>query len=37
MHLTPVQMNTDEFYQILRKRLFKELPKESEVDEIAQA
>ena len=36
MNLTPVQMNTDEFYHILRKRLFKELPKDSEVDEIAQ-
>ena len=37
MNLTPVQMNTDEFYHILRKRLFKELPKESEVDDIAQS
>ena len=27
MNLTPVQMNTDEFYHILRKRLFKSLPK----------
>src|SRR6185503_1082683 len=37
MNLTPVQMNTDEFYHILRKRLFKETPKENSVDEIAQA
>jgi hypothetical protein len=36
MNLTPVQMNTDEFYHILRKRLFKDLPKESEIDEVAQ-
>lgn len=36
MNLTPVQMNTDEFYHILRKRLFQELPKDSEVDDIAQ-
>jgi hypothetical protein len=37
MNLTPVQINTDEFYHILRKRLFKTLPKESQVDEVAQA
>lgn len=37
MDLTPVQINTDEFYQILRKRLFKTLPKESQVDDVAQA
>jgi len=36
MNLTPVQMNTDEFYHILRKRLFKELPKDSDIDEVAQ-
>lgn len=36
MNLTPVQINTDEFYHILRKRLFKELPKDSAVDEVAQ-
>lgn len=36
MNLTPVQMNTDEFYHVLRKRLFKDLPREQEVDEIAQ-
>ena len=37
MNLTPVQINTDEFYHILRKRLFKTLPKEAQVDEVAQA
>lgn len=37
MNLTPVQINTDEFYHILRKRLFKSLPKENEVEEVAQA
>lgn len=37
MNLTPVQINTDEFYHILRKRLFKSLPKENEVGEVAQA
>lgn len=37
MNLTPVQMNTDEFYQVLRKRLFKLLPEEKEVDAVAQA
>ncbi len=36
MNLTPVQMNTDEFYHILRKRLFKELPRESEIEDVAQ-
>src|SRR6185503_5969056 len=36
MNLTPVQMNTDEFYHILRKRLFKELPQESEIEDVAQ-
>jgi hypothetical protein len=36
MNLTPVQMNTDEFYLILRKRLFASLPKEGEIDEVAQ-
>ena len=36
MNLTPVQINTDEFYHILRKRLFKSLPKENEVDEVSQ-
>ena len=37
MNLTPVQINTDEFYHILRKRLFKSLPKEPDVAEVAQA
>lgn len=37
MNLTPVQINTDEFYHILRKRLFKTLPKDAQVDEVAQA
>lgn len=36
MNLTPVQINTDEFYHVLRKRLFKDLPKESEIDAVAQ-
>lgn len=37
MNLTPVQINTDEFYHILRKRLFTSQPKENEIDEVAQA
>ena len=36
MNLTPVQINTDEFYHILRKRLFKTLPNEQDVAEVAQ-
>jgi hypothetical protein len=36
MNLTPVQINTDEFYHIIRKRLFKSLPKDSEIAEVAQ-
>jgi hypothetical protein len=36
MDLTPVQMNTDEFYQILRKRLFESLPGDGEIDKVAQ-
>lgn len=36
MNLTPVQINTDEFYHILRKRLFKELPKDQDIAEVAQ-
>jgi hypothetical protein len=36
MNLTPVQINTDEFYHILCKRLFKSLPKEQEIAEVAQ-
>ena len=36
MNLEPVRMNTDEFYHILRQRLFKKLPAESEVADVAQ-
>ena len=36
MDLTPVRINTDEFYQIIRKRLFQDLPKEQDITEIAQ-
>lgn len=36
MSLEPVRMNTDEFYQILRKRLFAELPGKEAIAEIAQ-
>jgi hypothetical protein len=32
--LEPVQINTDEFYKILRKRLFVEEPNETEVKEV---
>lgn len=35
--LEPVALNTDEVYHILRKRLFEELPEETEVWEIARA
>lgn len=34
--LEPVRMNTDEFYHILRKRLFESLPDEAEVEAVAQ-
>ncbi|MGH8501569.1 MAG: DUF499 domain-containing protein [Gammaproteobacteria bacterium] len=37
MNLEPVRMNTDEFYHILRKRIFAELPSEDEIAEVAQA
>jgi len=37
MNLTPVQMNTDEFYHILRKRIFRVLPGNQEIGEVAQA
>ena len=37
MSLEPVRMNSDELYQILRKRIFGKLPSESEITEIAQA
>ena len=36
MNLEPVRMNTDEFYQILRTRLFETLPGDTEIDEVAQ-
>ncbi len=35
--LEPVGFNTDEVYHILRKRLFEELPEESEIWEVARA
>lgn len=35
MTLEPVRMNTDEFYQILRKRLFEELPGPDAIAEVA--
>lgn len=34
--LEPVRMNTDEFYHILRKRLFESLPDAAEVEAVAQ-
>ncbi len=34
--LEPVALNTDELYFILRKRLFSELPEESDIGEVAQ-
>ncbi len=37
MNLTPVQINTDEFYHILRKRLFKAPPNDAQIDEVTQA
>ena len=36
MNLEPVRMNTDEFYHILRKRIFETLPDETDVEEVAQ-
>lgn len=36
MDLEPVRMNTDEFYHILRKRLFEELPGKEEIEKVAQ-
>ena len=36
MPLEPVRMNTDEFYHILRKRLFEDLPEGAEVAAVAQ-
>lgn len=37
MSLEPVRMNSDELYQILRKRIFAELPAEAAISEVAQA
>ena len=37
MNLEPVRMNTDEFYQILRRRLFERLPDEAGIAAVAQA
>ncbi|CRI65300.1 conserved hypothetical protein [Thiocapsa sp. KS1] len=37
MSLEPVRMNTDEFYLILRKRIFAELPDRETIAEVAQA
>ena len=37
MNLEPVRMNTDEFYRILRKRIFETLPDEAEIEEVAKA
>ena len=37
MSLEPVRMNTDEFYQILRKRIFEKLPAKEEIAEVAQS
>jgi len=37
MSLEPVRINTDEFSQILRKRLFERLPGDAEIAEVAQA
>lgn len=37
MSLEPVRLNSDEFYQILRKRLFEKLPNEEQVQEVVQA
>ena len=35
--LEPVGLNTDELYHILRKRIFKGLPEDSEIKEVAEA
>ncbi|NOX56544.1 MAG: DUF499 domain-containing protein [Planctomycetes bacterium] len=37
MTLEPVRLNSDEFYHILRKRIFKELPGEDQINEVALA
>lgn len=36
LSLEPVGMNTDELYHILRKRLFKDIPDDKEIKEVAQ-
>jgi hypothetical protein len=36
MDLEPVRMNTDEFYYILRKRIFTSLAKEEDIEKVAQ-
>ncbi len=36
MTLEPVRLNSDELYHILRKRIFEQLPKENEINEVAQ-
>lgn len=36
MNLEPVRMNTDEFYHILRKRIFEKLPSRDAIAEVAQ-
>ena len=36
MTLEPVRMNSDELYHILRTRLFEKLPRDGEINEIAQ-
>jgi len=36
MTLEPVRLNSDELYHILRKRIFKKLPEENEIREVAQ-
>ena len=36
MNLEPVRMNTDEFYHILRKRIFETLPDNAEIEQVAQ-
>lgn len=37
MDLQPVRINTDEFYHILRTRLFEKLPNQQQIDVVAQA
>lgn len=37
MNLEPVRMNSDEFYLILRRRLFERLPDEARTEAVAQA